>query len=299
MTLSRLLLNKWTGMQQTNTVKMTMPTWLAFEMNGQRHTSNWWLWISKLLYGLDSTKNRYWAPRVSNNHFYKVNRKKFIIHCKNNMVMFWVFYAKWSLINLCFQTGGYFRYTDGWHLTLPNWGIMEPSTDRPCVYVDVDGAWKTADCSENKTSICMKSTGRTCKVYVCPKLQQVWIHLVVFCLEHYSNINTSYMLVTVQCYKLYWVLSVTIALCLWCYKIGSEIMSCLSHSQMWHQQSQAVSQDFALKTQTHPYIDATNQCGYHLRGTVTSFLQTELHGHMHLLAVYNMVRICVRSFLIS
>uniref|UniRef100_A0A7N9AS74 Mannose receptor, C type 1b n=1 Tax=Mastacembelus armatus TaxID=205130 RepID=A0A7N9AS74_9TELE len=56
------------------------------------------------------------------------------------------------------QTNGYFRYVDGWHMTSSNWGTMEPSSDRNCVYVDVDGKWKTADCTQNMTSICMKST---------------------------------------------------------------------------------------------------------------------------------------------
>ncbi|XP_028988444.1 macrophage mannose receptor 1-like [Betta splendens] len=55
-------------------------------------------------------------------------------------------------------TGGYFRYIDGWHMSLSNWGATEPRTDRPCVYMDVDGTWKTAYCSENKTTVCMKST---------------------------------------------------------------------------------------------------------------------------------------------
>ncbi|KAF3858064.1 hypothetical protein F7725_011265 [Dissostichus mawsoni] len=30
--------------------------------------------------------------------------------------------------------------------------------DRPCVYVDVDGKWKTADCKQIMNSVCMKST---------------------------------------------------------------------------------------------------------------------------------------------
>ncbi|XP_026229722.1 macrophage mannose receptor 1-like isoform X2 [Anabas testudineus] len=55
------------------------------------------------------------------------------------------------------QTGGYFRYTDGWPLRKTNWGTLEPGT-QPCVYVDVDGKWKTANCRENKTIVCMKST---------------------------------------------------------------------------------------------------------------------------------------------
>ncbi|XP_071348975.1 macrophage mannose receptor 1-like isoform X1 [Trachinotus anak] len=56
------------------------------------------------------------------------------------------------------KTSGYFTYVDGWHMTLSNWGSREPSMDRHCVYVDVDGNWKTADCNKNMNSLCMKST---------------------------------------------------------------------------------------------------------------------------------------------
>lgn len=31
----------------------------------------------------------------------------------------------------------------------------------PCVYVDLKGKWRTADCSDKRSSICMKSTGQT------------------------------------------------------------------------------------------------------------------------------------------
>ncbi|XP_034558610.1 macrophage mannose receptor 1-like [Notolabrus celidotus] len=56
------------------------------------------------------------------------------------------------------QTGGYYRYIEGWHLTEVKWGPMEPHSDRPCVYVDVDGLWKTSDCQQKLASICMKTT---------------------------------------------------------------------------------------------------------------------------------------------
>uniref|UniRef100_A0AAQ5XYV6 Mannose receptor, C type 1b n=1 Tax=Amphiprion ocellaris TaxID=80972 RepID=A0AAQ5XYV6_AMPOC len=56
------------------------------------------------------------------------------------------------------QTNGYFRFVDGWHISHPYWGENEPSTNRACVYVDVDGKWKTADCNQTMNSVCMKST---------------------------------------------------------------------------------------------------------------------------------------------
>ncbi|XP_018531719.1 macrophage mannose receptor 1 isoform X2 [Lates calcarifer] len=56
------------------------------------------------------------------------------------------------------QTNGYFRFIDGWQMRFTRWGRNEPSRDRPCVYVDNDGKWKTAYCNETMNSVCMKST---------------------------------------------------------------------------------------------------------------------------------------------
>uniref|UniRef100_A0A669CXF4 Mannose receptor, C type 1b n=1 Tax=Oreochromis niloticus TaxID=8128 RepID=A0A669CXF4_ORENI len=56
------------------------------------------------------------------------------------------------------QINGSFRYVDRWHLTFSRWGKNEPSKDRSCVYMDVDGRWKTAHCNETLMSVCMKST---------------------------------------------------------------------------------------------------------------------------------------------
>ena len=66
-----------------------------------------------------------------------------------------------NLVHICFQTGGYFRYIDGWHMSSANWAESEPSTDRPCVYIDVDGQWRTAFCNQTMKSVCMQSTGMT------------------------------------------------------------------------------------------------------------------------------------------
>ncbi|XP_028448497.1 macrophage mannose receptor 1-like [Perca flavescens] len=56
------------------------------------------------------------------------------------------------------QTNGYFIFIDGWHMRFSHWGKNEPSGDRPCVYVDLDGKWKTADCNRTMNSVCMRST---------------------------------------------------------------------------------------------------------------------------------------------
>ncbi|KAM7379549.1 hypothetical protein PAMP_005095 [Pampus punctatissimus] len=56
------------------------------------------------------------------------------------------------------ETNGYFRYIDGWTMSFTHWGNTEPSSDRPCVYIDVDGKWKTAYCNQTMNSVCMTST---------------------------------------------------------------------------------------------------------------------------------------------
>uniref|UniRef100_A0AAY5L4C1 Mannose receptor, C type 1b n=1 Tax=Esox lucius TaxID=8010 RepID=A0AAY5L4C1_ESOLU len=59
------------------------------------------------------------------------------------------------------ETQGYFRWIDGWHLNMVQWAKNEPSRDRPCVYLDVDGTWKTSLCNHTYPSVCKQSTGET------------------------------------------------------------------------------------------------------------------------------------------
>ncbi|XP_056277834.1 macrophage mannose receptor 1-like [Pseudoliparis swirei] len=56
------------------------------------------------------------------------------------------------------ETAGYFRYIDGWRIVRTNWASRQPRANRPCVFVDLEGKWNTADCDQKTTSICMKST---------------------------------------------------------------------------------------------------------------------------------------------
>ncbi|XP_042353142.1 macrophage mannose receptor 1-like isoform X2 [Plectropomus leopardus] len=56
------------------------------------------------------------------------------------------------------KTDGYFKYMDGWHLNSASWAEGEPSRDKPCVYLDMDGKWKTEYCNRTMNSVCMQST---------------------------------------------------------------------------------------------------------------------------------------------
>ncbi|XP_041848819.1 macrophage mannose receptor 1-like isoform X2 [Melanotaenia boesemani] len=55
------------------------------------------------------------------------------------------------------QTNGIFRYIDGWHLNSANWAGNEPNRERPCVYIDLEGKWRTAFCNQTMNSVCMRS----------------------------------------------------------------------------------------------------------------------------------------------
>ncbi|XP_035375925.1 macrophage mannose receptor 1-like [Electrophorus electricus] len=54
------------------------------------------------------------------------------------------------------ETEGYFRWIVNLHLTMDRWDHSEPKGN-PCVYVDVDGKWKTSHCNQTYYSICKKS----------------------------------------------------------------------------------------------------------------------------------------------
>ncbi|XP_066537164.1 macrophage mannose receptor 1-like [Hoplias malabaricus] len=56
------------------------------------------------------------------------------------------------------ETHGYFLWIDNWLLNMERWSYSEPKKDQPCVYVDVDGGWKTAQCNKTFYSLCKKST---------------------------------------------------------------------------------------------------------------------------------------------
>lgn len=79
------------------------------------------------------------------------------------------------------ETQGYFKFIDGWHLTFSNWDQYEPSRDKPCVYVDKEGKWRTAFCNQTMNSVCMRSTDvppveSTVFPGHCPEDTQEWFH---------------------------------------------------------------------------------------------------------------------------
>lgn len=193
MTPLKLLLKHWLGMQPTVSVKVRTVGSSVCRTDGPRSMLRWWLWLSRPPCGLEWTKIR-WKEGSKAVSFSQLTSQaqhscfhcsalwikvSFKWHCR---IVKWgqshfqdagskVFQAGWSKgqthwnwLSLqknftCFQTGGYFRFPESWHLKFSHWASDEPSRDRPCVYIDVDGKWKTAYCNTTMNSVCMKYTG--------------------------------------------------------------------------------------------------------------------------------------------
>ncbi|XP_036377634.1 macrophage mannose receptor 1-like [Megalops cyprinoides] len=54
-------------------------------------------------------------------------------------------------------TGGYYRWIDNWRLRYTKWAPGEPRNNIACVYVDLDGKWKTDVCTQTYYSVCKRS----------------------------------------------------------------------------------------------------------------------------------------------
>lgn len=55
------------------------------------------------------------------------------------------------------KTGNQYKWTDNWKLRYTKWAAEEPKKTTACVYMDIDGQWKTSSCTENYFSICKQS----------------------------------------------------------------------------------------------------------------------------------------------
>ncbi|XP_068091673.1 macrophage mannose receptor 1-like isoform X1 [Hyperolius riggenbachi] len=51
-----------------------------------------------------------------------------------------------------------YRWIDNWKLHYTKWAPGEPKRMDACVYIDVDGQWKTSSCTENYASICKQTS---------------------------------------------------------------------------------------------------------------------------------------------
>ncbi|XP_053569949.1 macrophage mannose receptor 1 isoform X2 [Bombina bombina] len=106
------------------------------------------------------------------------------------------------------MTDGQYKWIDNWKLRFTKWDVGEPKKKTACVYLDVDGQWKTSLCNENHFSICKKSdviapTDPPQKPGKCPESEdQSWIPFQGHCYLFFSTYTRNWAQSSLECLKL-------------------------------------------------------------------------------------------------
>ncbi|KAM6977347.1 macrophage mannose receptor 1 [Aplochiton taeniatus] len=106
-------------------------------------------------------------------------------------------------------TGGQFAWVDNWPLSYTKWGTDEPKNNWACVYMDVDGKWKTGACSDTYYSLCKRSpvlapTNPPQLPGNCPepKKRKTWIPFRGHCYSFQSSVVDNWAHATVECLRM-------------------------------------------------------------------------------------------------
>nr|XP_009671984.1 PREDICTED: macrophage mannose receptor 1-like [Struthio camelus australis] len=107
------------------------------------------------------------------------------------------------------MTGSYYKWTDNWKTRYTKWAAGEPKEKNACVYLDLDGTWKTASCNESHFSVCKISdviapTDPAQLPGDCPEAEelQAWIPYHGHCYYIESSARTSWALASLECARL-------------------------------------------------------------------------------------------------
>ncbi|KAM3823574.1 macrophage mannose receptor 1-like [Vipera latastei] len=57
------------------------------------------------------------------------------------------------------ESDGVYKWVSNWRLVYTNWAAEEPMHKTACVYLGIDGYWKTGNCSEKYFSVCERYNG--------------------------------------------------------------------------------------------------------------------------------------------
>ncbi|TSL34563.1 Macrophage mannose receptor 1 [Bagarius yarrelli] len=106
-------------------------------------------------------------------------------------------------------TSGRYRWVDNWLLRYTKWAAGEPLKNQGCVYIDIDGTWKTSVCTKSYYSLCKRSPviaptdppqlpGRCPE----PKKSKVWIPFRGHCYTFIASRNENWPHASVECMRL-------------------------------------------------------------------------------------------------
>uniref|UniRef100_A0A8B9LTS7 Mannose receptor, C type 1a n=1 Tax=Astyanax mexicanus TaxID=7994 RepID=A0A8B9LTS7_ASTMX len=106
-------------------------------------------------------------------------------------------------------TSGRYRWVDNWLLRYTKWAPGEPKRNLACVYIDTDGTWKTADCSNTYFSLCKRSSEiapteppqlpGNCPE---PKRHKTWIPFRGHCYAFLAARSENWAHATVECMRM-------------------------------------------------------------------------------------------------
>ncbi|KAL1270811.1 hypothetical protein QQF64_029827 [Cirrhinus molitorella] len=106
-------------------------------------------------------------------------------------------------------TLGRYRWVDNWLLSYSKWATGEPKNNLACVYIDTDGDWKTAACSNKYYSLCKRSTdiAPTDPPQMpgnCPesKKRKTWIPFRGHCYVFMASMSDNWAHATVECMRM-------------------------------------------------------------------------------------------------
>ncbi|KAM3929232.1 macrophage mannose receptor 1-like [Leptodactylus fuscus] len=103
------------------------------------------------------------------------------------------------------ETGNTYKWVDNWKLRYTRWAAGEPRMGTSCVYVDIDGQWKTSSCNESYPSICkhtsvLPPTDPPETPGTCPNVtSRAWISFRNHCYIFESSSPTWWYKATLQC----------------------------------------------------------------------------------------------------
>ncbi|XP_074721575.1 macrophage mannose receptor 1-like [Strix uralensis] len=107
------------------------------------------------------------------------------------------------------MTGSYYKWTDNWKTRYTKWAAGEPKEKNACVYLDLDGTWKTAPCNESYCSVCKISdaiapTDPAQLPGDCPEAPELraWIPYRGHCYYIEASAGTSWALASLECARL-------------------------------------------------------------------------------------------------
>ncbi|XP_032929413.1 macrophage mannose receptor 1-like [Catharus ustulatus] len=107
------------------------------------------------------------------------------------------------------MSGGYYKWTNNWKTRYTKWAAGEPKENNACVYLDLDGTWKTTSCNESHFSVCMISdeiapTDPAELPGDCPEGDglQAWIPYHDHCYYLEASAGRSWALASLECARL-------------------------------------------------------------------------------------------------